>query len=282
MSWHYLQEQDPSSVPCCTGGEPYAPLKSKITHAEFFCNGKLTAAYLDSLCGTTSKPLTANLGVDGFQSCLGAGHVLTYPQPEKAQGLKESSQDSGQKWPESLAKYDRATSSWRTAPCSLFEDSVESLAIFPKWGTTRNGELWERTASDRLITANVFGAFRKSNQDKQQATTGNSSAPIAENGRTHSIMKCGTIAIGVAPETWLTPTANEDAAGTPKGKMQKMLGNHPMIRGTTPEEWKCGTLNPEWVEWLMGWPIGWTDLKPLATVRYQQWQRWHSRFCRGG
>ena len=28
-----------------------------------------------------------------------------------------------------------------------------------------------------------------------------------------------------------------------------------------------GSLNPTWVEWLMGWPLGWTDLKPLATGR---------------
>jgi hypothetical protein len=26
-----------------------------------------------------------------------------------------------------------------------------------------------------------------------------------------------------------------------------------------------GQLNPTWVEWLMGWPLGWTDLKPLET-----------------
>ena len=32
-----------------------------------------------------------------------------------------------------------------------------------------------------------------------------------------------------------------------------------------------GQLNPTWVEWLMGWPIGWTDLKPLATDKYRQW-----------
>jgi hypothetical protein len=25
-----------------------------------------------------------------------------------------------------------------------------------------------------------------------------------------------------------------------------------------------GQLNPTWVEWLMGWTLGWTDLKPLA------------------
>jgi DNA (cytosine-5)-methyltransferase 1 len=28
-----------------------------------------------------------------------------------------------------------------------------------------------------------------------------------------------------------------------------------------------GSLNPTWVEWLMGWPLGWTDLKPSATAK---------------
>jgi len=32
-----------------------------------------------------------------------------------------------------------------------------------------------------------------------------------------------------------------------------------------------GQLNPDWVEWLMGWPIGWTALEPLATDKFQQW-----------
>lgn len=36
-----------------------------------------------------------------------------------------------------------------------------------------------------------------------------------------------------------------------------------------------GQLNPRWVEWLMGWPIGWTSLEPLATDKYQEWQLAH-------
>jgi hypothetical protein len=28
-----------------------------------------------------------------------------------------------------------------------------------------------------------------------------------------------------------------------------------------------GKLNPTWTEWLMGWPLEWTDLKPLATAK---------------
>jgi len=39
-----------------------------------------------------------------------------------------------------------------------------------------------------------------------------------------------------------------------------------------------GHLNPEWVEWLMGWPRGWTGLKPLETDRYREWWRGHSEY----
>ena len=30
-------------------------------------------------------------------------------------------------------------------------------------------------------------------------------------------------------------------------------------------EENCGQLNPEWVEWLMGFPAGWTDLNASET-----------------
>lgn len=71
----------------------------------------------------------------------------------------------------------------------------------------------------------------------------------------------GTLVEAVSARTmWPTPSANEDAAGTPNGKMQRMLGNHPDVRGQGP-----GTLNPTWVEWLMGFPLGWTVLEPSET-----------------
>jgi hypothetical protein len=66
-------------------------------------------------------------------------------------------------------------------------------------------------------------------------------------------------AVWMERQKWPTPTANEDACGKPTGKMQKMLGNHPDVR----QDPNGGVLNPMWVEWLMGWPVGWTDLKPL-------------------
>jgi hypothetical protein len=57
-------------------------------------------------------------------------------------------------------------------------------------------------------------------------------------------------------------TAAEEAAGN----QQKKSG---------------GKLNPNWVAWLMGWPIGWTDLKPLEMDKFRQWLRSHGASLEG-
>ena len=36
-----------------------------------------------------------------------------------------------------------------------------------------------------------------------------------------------------------------------------------------------GQLNPTWVEWLMGWPLGWSELKPLEMDKYHCVQPQH-------
>lgn len=33
-----------------------------------------------------------------------------------------------------------------------------------------------------------------------------------------------------------------------------------------------GQLSPDWTEWLMGWPIGWTDLKPMNREDFEKWR----------
>lgn len=52
-------------------------------------------------------------------------------------------------------------------------------------------------------------------------------------------------------------------------------GNGRQENGHTPQlpEKVGGQLNPNWVEWLMGWPIGWTDLKPLEMDKFLRWRQ---------
>jgi len=60
-----------------------------------------------------------------------------------------------------------------------------------------------------------------------------------------------------------TPTQRDWRSG--KGKTQKERGRS---AGPSLSESCHGRLNPDWVEWLMGWPIGWSDLKPLTELRW--------------
>lgn len=39
-----------------------------------------------------------------------------------------------------------------------------------------------------------------------------------------------------------------------------------------------GQPHPTNAEWMMGWPIGWTDLSPLATDRFRRWQQEHGSY----
>ena len=36
--------------------------------------------------------------------------------------------------------------------------------------------------------------------------------------------------------------------------------------------------DPNWLEWYMGWPIGWTALKPLGMDKFQKWKEQHGSY----
>jgi len=62
---------------------------------------------------------------------------------------------------------------------------------------------------------------------------------------------------------WKTPLAG-DCRGAGPNQNTKSLG-----RQVKREE--GGHLNPDWVEWLMGWPRGWSNLEPLDSVVIESW-----------
>jgi DNA (cytosine-5)-methyltransferase 1 len=68
---------------------------------------------------------------------------------------------------------------------------------------------------------------------------------------------------------------------TPVARMWKDNGKNPseLERNSPTLAMQAGgALNPTWVEWLMGWPLGWTDLKPLATDKSHSAQQPHGGF----
>ena len=97
MSWHYLRVAGgESSQDICLGGDVLQPLKSKTTHAEFYCNGKLMDSYLDSLSGMTSEHSMENLGEEKSMLSQEVFHAKIFLPQEKAQDLTEKGQDFGE------------------------------------------------------------------------------------------------------------------------------------------------------------------------------------------
>ena len=83
---------------------------------------------------------------------------------------------------------------------------------------------------------------------------------------------------------WLTPSANEDPAGTEKGNMQIMLSHQALLTGSEANGTTAATassagfrLNPRFSLWLMGYPQEWWHSVVLAMQSFPRSQRSSSR-----
>jgi len=262
MSWHYLQVQEAaSSGDCCTGGEPLPPLRSKTTHAEFYYNGKLTESYLASLFGTMYEPLTASHGEDESMSSREVSHAKTSAQPERGQGSQANEADSGATWLESSAMYDLATHSWRTAHSLFPEDSIPCSPILPKSGMMLSGQCWELTMSVLPTEGKESGSWptpTKSDHKGSGPTIVRKDGKMRGDRLDYAVERGGT----KTRQTFQTPTVQDFKRRGPNSSQQG-LSNLGAVGS--------GKLNSDWVEWLMGWPIGWTSLEPLPEWSFHAW-----------
>lgn len=76
---------------------------------------------------------------------------------------------------------------------------------------------------------------------------------------------------------WPTPTAVTSSGGAALCKWGGSRSRE-KLRGMVTHKELNGPLNPEFPSWLMGWPIGWSSLTPLATDKFREWQQQHGAF----
>ena len=223
--------------------------------------------------GLTCAVLTEDLGRELLTWFQAGFRAKTSAAQEKALASTERDPDFGAKWPGSLARFDPATSSWRTVQPSLLGASDECSVIWPRSGMTADGQCWELTMSAPRTDGIGSGLW------PTPTVCGNYN-------RAGLTAKSGD-GLATAVTKWPTPIASDSrgSSGRPVPGKQTQLVD--AVRFATPlsRDWRSGkasqstmkrnsrplpeqiggSLNPTWVEWLMGWPLGWTDLKPLAT-----------------
>lgn len=262
MSWLFSQALvEGYSADTCSDGEQSAQLSVMPTQHKFWRNGKTIDASDLSRFGLTCRPLTESHGAELLTSFLAGFRARTSASQAKARVLTANVAASGRKWPGLLARYDHDSRSWKTAQPSLLGDSDEFSETWPRSGMTRTGMCYLRPTSARPICASASGLWPTPVADD----TGSRSKKYAQGGTPLSL----------AVKLWPTPTAGNHKSG---GYLAEWGGSRARETMATlvPGDQLFGPLNPEWVEWLMGWPTGWTDLKPLATDKFRAWQQQHS------
>jgi len=285
----------------CSDGEQSVPLSTNpIPHA-YLPSDKMTAFSRLSRFGMTFGHLTESRGEELLTWYLAGFPAKTYQSQEKEPGLTESDLECGEKWPASLAKYDQDSRSWKTAQLSLLADSDEFSETWPKWGSMRNGECWERMTLAPHIGEKESGYWPTpvAQDDNKTPEAHMAMKARMKGGPRHKPTSLNVMVKGVERGIWPTPTVcgNHNRKGLSKtsgdGLATAVAKIWPTATATAYKGWspnhnraqtddrldytveresfKDGQktppkrLNPVWVEWLMGFPQGWTDLKPLVT-----------------
>ena len=180
---------------------------------------------------------------------------------------------------------DQNTYCWKTSQLSLFGGLETFSESWPRSGMMQNGIAYRRPPLVRLT--DVTGCLLWPTPTAMTGGTG--VAPSHKNG-THgwnlgaaandSLSKKpirmwptpttdtsdrkkpyaqGGTPLSLAVKIWPTPTAS-DGKGSPKNRFLGSKAYRGNLREAVRTSEQSGQLNPTWVEWLMGFPEGWTDL----------------------
>lgn len=177
---------------------------------------------------------------------VGDSRARTSATQESVPVLTEIAVDYSLKSSASLARWNPDSLSWRTSQLCLAGEWEEFSGSWPRSGLIQNGIAYQlpslvpRTSG----TGCFYWPTPRANEStetweaiqKRKKRTGNAQ-----------------INLTALVKLWPTPTS----------RMYKDNGKSPSELNRNSETLATkagGQLNPQWVEWLMGFPLGWTDL----------------------
>jgi hypothetical protein len=288
MSWLFSQALvEEYSEANSLDGEQSVQLSGNLTQQAYCAPDKMTVFSRLSRFGMTYKLLTANRGEKLLTLYRADFHAKTSHPQGGGLELTESAAGCGEKWRASFTKYNLDSRLWKTHQCSLLGDLEPFLETWPQWGLMRDGECWEQQKLVQTTKGTESGLWAT-----PAASDGQRGGTITDKMTGQSLPQMVN-----TPDKWPTPRSFSAMAATitPESawndkrnpNLETIVGQR-MWPSPKARDWKdgktegtsnrqspdlgkvvvhptSGQLNPTWVEWLMGWPLGWTDLKPLAT-----------------
>ena len=263
------------------------PTAAECSESEPQRDGSPTCGCMKEMSGCSIHPNTRDEWVASMQASLVLILAALEIKPESA---KAREADFIEKCSESLASYDPVTCFWRTSQRSFLEDWEPFSEIWPRAGMIVAGHAYRHRQPVPRTTVIAGGALQNvptptvnGNYNRKGASQNSGDGlatwarmwqtPVADDAIARKKGKWnsrGEPKLSAEVLMWPTPSATDYKGSVTQSLVMERL-EHP--RGVRlPEELvrrgeTGGQLNPEFVEWLMGFPIGHTALKPLATPK---------------
>lgn len=221
--------------------------RSKVIHEKFCLHGSLTEVYLHSLSGTTLPPSELTTQI----------HEATSSGCEKGAG--NSSFVAGSR---SYAK----TLALQEVERDLTELEVDyglnTNVLLAKYDLQKS--MWKTAQLSLLEDSGVY-----SETWPRWGTMQNGALYLLPIPEHLTYVKESGLWPTLCRGDYRSPNKNPAKSG------QKIM---PASEHSLPTK-VGGLLMPEWCEsQILGWPIGWTELKPLATAKFQEWLQQHGEF----
>lgn len=257
MSWHFSQALVAASLEeNSLVGKQLQQLNGNLTPSAFLSNDRMKAFSRLSRSGMTFVPLTENLGTELLTLYLGGFRAKTLVQQGKGQDLKGIGVPCGSKCYESSEKLNQSSSSLKTPTTYVLKDLQPSFKGLPKQGIMLSGVCYPLKTVEPITNESEYGF--------SLATPTCQANQLAPSMQKHK--SCSNLTEFIRKK-YPTPTCHNAKEGGYPAE-----GN----RNTPTLGWELGGKpHPIFTEWMMRWPLGWTDLKPLATDKFQLWQQQH-------
>lgn len=257
---------------------PYGPSSLTPTAVPYSANDSRTC----TSCAGMSETWTFRHWLTLMRSAADS-LVRTYQQPESKPESPASEADCSAKSCGQLTIFDLLGSSSKTPPTSepkagtslspnsWREDIPGATESLPRLTLGRHinasgGGAWQTPVADDAVERK-WGKYNSRGEPKLSAQViliGQWPTPLASDWKSHSPAKKSTKSRPLREVVaWTTPCADDTGYRTKKYQQG----------GTALSMQAGGPLNPAWVEWLMGWPIGHSESKHWATAKSRSARR---------
>jgi hypothetical protein len=253
---------------------------SRVPTAEKSSNGTSPTPSASRMCERSALESSPQL-----TESLPAFPVSPFPSPDVA-SPKRTTGGFGRRSLELSAIYDLATSSWRTLRHSLLEEWETYSETFPRWAMTRSGRLYLPPQSEHPTFGTASGLLPTpvAKDDGKSPEAHMAMKQRMKGGPRQTITSLAVLGrAGLLPTPTVKGNYNRAGLSAHSGDglytaVQKLLptptksdgsggpGSSGRDGGENLRTAAGGPLNPEFVEWMMGFPQGWTSLHPPAAT----------------